>query len=173
MDVTLPFNHTKQSALLGHLLLNDKFFKNSCSKIKPHWFLSDKHSRIYKLLLSYNNTYGVHPVPWELKNYREFLALDIKDREILYAFMDSSMEETNTYRLPALSVDLTDWLHSVILLDALKDSEKLFNNQNVKECHSRLMAAVNDVNNARFNNETEISFSGFREYMKKSEAERG
>ncbi len=32
---TLPFNSLKQSALLGHLIINEQFFKMTYTKIKP------------------------------------------------------------------------------------------------------------------------------------------
>jgi replicative DNA helicase len=171
--LTLPFSEEKQRALLGHLILNPKFFKNSCARIKPNWFLKEKESRIYQFLMSYNSLYNTHPTPYELKSYREILALDPKDRANINAYISSSLSLTTTYKLSSLKQDLTDWLHSVILLNALKDSEKLFNKQNVKECHSRLMTAVNEVNGARFNDEEEMQFAAFGDYLKKSEVERG
>jgi replicative DNA helicase len=171
-SLTLPFNDTKQAALLGHMIIVPKFFRNSYKKIKPSWFLSEKHARIYKTLISFYETYGVHPSLWEFKSYRAFLALDVKDREVLYAFMDDAVAGTGIFKLPALTVDLTNWLHSVILLEALKDSERLFNNHSIKECHSRLMLAVNEVNSSKFNNEDEVLFSAFSDYLKKAELER-
>lgn len=168
----LPFSGTKQNALLGHMMINEKFFKIVHQKIKPTWFLSEKNSQAYKLLLNFYEKYKIFPKSQELLNSPELLSMDIKERNSLISYIGRNIMETQQVRLETIKPELTEWLHTVILMKSMSTAEKFFNGKDIKRCHSELMAAVKEVSTTTFENGDVITFADFDDYLKESKIDR-
>lgn len=171
-EITLPFNDLKQNALLGHLIINQKFFKMVYKKVKPNWFLSERTSKVYKILTNYYETYGRFPSREELKSCNEIMSLDLKERNLLQAWISAAILSTQQVSIDAIKPDLTEWLHAVILMKGMREAQQFYNNKEIKQCHSKLMESVKEVANTNFNKGTEVSFLDYDVYLKEVESER-
>lgn len=171
-NFTLPFNQLKQSALLGHLLVNEKFFKLVQNKIKPSYFISERMSKVFDLLNKYYEKYKTYPKREEFRGALMVEILDPKERNNLLAYITKAISDTQWVRLDLIKPELTEWLHSVILMRALTQSQDLFNNQKIKECHIKLMEAVKEVSTTSFNNSEAISFLNYKEYLVNAKEDR-
>lgn len=171
-EITLPFSEMKQNALLGHLVTNEKFFKVVYSRIKPEWFISERNSKIYKLYLEYFNKYNLVPTVNEFKNYNAFALMEPKEREINFAYLNRCIMETSQIRLSAIKPDLTEWLHTVIIMKGMEQAEKSYNNKDIKTTHSVLMSAIREVSSTNFDKGEEIVFSNYEELLANAQKER-
>jgi replicative DNA helicase len=168
----LPFSSLKQNALLGHLLINERFFKIVYLKILPNWFLSERNAQIYKMLVGYHKKYGSFPKEHEFLNSPEMMQLDPKERAIISSYIARNIMETQQIRLDSIKPELTEWLHSVILMKGLGEAKAFFNKQDIKQCHAKLMSAVKEVTDTTFDSGEQITFSNYREYLKEQQKER-
>lgn len=171
-NITLPFSAIKQSSLIGHLLINEQFFKLVYKRIKPTWFLSERLSQIYKFLVKYYDTRSSFPKINEFLTYSEINSLDLKEKGIIISYVHKCLMETQQIRLEAIVPELTEWLHSVILVNSLKEAQILFNKKDIKQCHAQLMEAVKEVTATTFSKGNEITFTDFKEYLQESEKDR-
>ncbi len=171
-SITLPFSQLKQNALLGHLLVNEQFFKIAHRRIKPKWFLSERNSQIFKFLCGYYEKYAIYPTPSEFREYPEFLAMEPKDRNILFSFISRNIAETQQIHLEVIKLELTEWLHSVILMRGMEAAKDLYNKNEIKDCYQTLMEAIRDVASSRFDGGEQITFSNYKEYLVKAKEER-
>ena len=131
--ISIPFSEQKQQALIGHLLGHESLFKTVCDKIRPEWFMTEKLAVTYKYMLSFYKEKGNPPNRYELKNYPKLISLEPKDVQTLHSFIDLCCSATSLIRIKSITPDLTEWLHSTILLKALKEASHLYNNKNIKE----------------------------------------
>ena len=93
-NITLPFNDLKQNSLLGHLLINEKFFKIVYKKIKPSWFLSERNSKIYQILVGYYEFYRKFPSREELRSCKDLMLMDLKEKNIINAWISNCILST-------------------------------------------------------------------------------
>lgn len=170
--ITLPFLETKQQALIGHMFGSESFFKAVCTKIKPEWFLSEKNSILYKYMLNYYKKYSHSPTITELKNFSEITALEPKKMLMIQAHADVCRAATGLIRLSSITPELTEWLHSVILVKSLKEAERLFNNKNIKECHTKLMESVREISNTSFDKGQIVDFKDYKHFLQVVQEER-
>ncbi len=168
----LPFNPLKQSALLGHLIINEQFFKMTHTKIRPSYFLSEKSSQIYKLLTKYYTENHVFPTRAEFRHCMTIEIMEPAERNVLLAFISKAIMDTQQIRIDAIKPELTEWLHSVILMKGMTAAQEHFNRQQIKECHEKLMVAVKEVQTTSFDRGQAVTFSNFKEYLNESETER-
>ncbi len=169
---TLPFNQLKQSALLGHLVINEQFFKMTYTKIKPSYFLSEKLSQVYKLLTKYYESYHTFPSREEFRTSMTIEIMEPAERGLILAYISKAIMDTQQIRIDAIKPELTEWLHSVILMKGMTDAQEHFNRQQIKECHEKLMIAVKEVSTTSFDRGDAVTFNNFQEYLNKSESER-
>jgi replicative DNA helicase len=169
---TLPFNQLKQSALLGHLLINEPFFKMTYTKVKPSYFLSEKLAHIYKLLIKFYESYHSFPTREEFRTSMVIEIMEPAERGLILAYVGKAIMDTQQIRLDAIKPELTEWLHSVILMKGMTEAQSHFNRQQIKECHEKLMVAVKEVQTTSFDRGQAVSFTNYKEYLTKSETER-
>ena len=168
-EITLPFLETKQNALMGHMLTNEQFFTLCSTKVKPSWFLSVRNAKLYEFLLLFRAKFQRHPKIREFKEMAEFASLDLKEKTILQSQVDICLNAISQIRLHAIVPELTEWLHSVILMGALKDAEKLYNQKQISECHKRLTNAVREFNTTGFDKGDDVFFKDFKEFLRTAE----
>lgn len=169
---TLPFSEMKQNALLGHLVTNEKFFKVVHSKIKPEWFLSERNSKIYKLYLEYVEKYKSIPTVMEFKNHSGFTSMEPQERAIMLAFLNRCIMETGQIRLAAIKPDLTEWLHTFLIMRGMEAASDAYNKKDIKKSHGILMSAIKEVSSTNFDNGEDIVFSNFDELLANAQKER-
>lgn len=171
-NITLPFDQIKQNALLGHLLINEQFFKIAHTRIDPSWFLSTRNSQVYKLLIDYFNKYTIYPNRFEFASSTAFQLMEPKERNLLHAHMTACIGSTNHIRLEVLKPELTEWLHSVILMRGLNKAKDSFNSKKITDCHRILMDSVKEVQTVSFNGGNTVGFADYKKYLKESQETR-
>lgn len=153
-------------------MVNEKFFKLVYKKIKPHWFLSERNAKLYSLLIAYYTKYAVYPSVIEFKDFSEFLAMEPKDRELLYSFIGRNIADTQQISLEVIRSELTEWLHSIIIMKGMGEASKAYNAKEINKCYQILMTSIREVSDSRFEAADEITFTNYKEYLKESETER-
>lgn len=170
---TLPFSEMKQNAILGHMLVNEQFFRIVYKRIKPEWFLSVRNGNIFKMFIDCYEQLQTFPTIAEFRAYRDFFKLDNKEREVYYAFIARCISETQQIRLNAIKPDLTEWLHTIIMMKGMTDAAGEYEKQNIKRCYQILNTTVKEVSNTSFDSGNAVDFADFRSYLSESEEERG
>ena len=123
----LPFSDTKQKAVIGYLISNEKFFKMVHRKIKPNWFMSARNAQLLKLFMQYYTEYNFYPTIFSFKAYKELDKLDLKTRNEILQWIDVCLAAAAQFRVDELKKDFTEWLHSVIMIEGLTKAEYYFN----------------------------------------------
>jgi replicative DNA helicase len=123
----LPFSKPRQEALLGYLLLDDKFYNQAKLRLKREWFLEFQCGQIWEALVNESNRLGRKLKPAELKDSLTFQRADQKERASLCAKINKCLEQTSNYGLDTLTPELTDWLHARIYVETIHKSSALFN----------------------------------------------
>ncbi len=93
-------------------------------------------------------------------------------RGLILAYITKAIVDTQQIRIDAIKPELTEWLHSVILMKGMSEAQDLFNKQQIKECHSKLMIAVKEVQTTSFDRGQAVTFNNFQEYLSKAGEER-
>ena len=127
VDEPLPFGAPKQQALLGHILINPRFFDQVKDKIKANWFVDPYCATIYKMLLD-ESTAGKRKLsPDELKGCQTLLNADIKERARIQSAIDMAIAESGRFGLDLMTPELTDWLRARIFIEQVYKARDLFN----------------------------------------------
>lgn len=163
--ISLPFSETKQKAVVGYLISNEKFFRLVYKKIKPNWFISSKNAQLLKLFIQYYEEYKFFPTIFSFKSYKELDKLDLKTKNDIIMWMDVCIAAAAQFRVDELKKDFTEWLHSVIMIQSLSKAEYFFNLQDVKKTNSVLQEAVKEVNSTNFDGMQNLSFSNYETYI--------
>lgn len=163
--ISLPFSETKQKAVVGYLISNEKFFRMVYHKIKPSWFISTKNAQLLKLFIQYYEEYRFYPTIFSFKSYKELDKLDLKTKNDILMWMDVCLAAAAQFRVDELKKDFTEWLHSVIMLQSLSKAEYHFNQQDIKKTNSVLQEAVKEVNSTNFDGTGNLSFANFDAYI--------
>lgn len=157
----LPYSQFKQDAILGHLLVDEKFFKAIYHKIQPRMFLSPRATKIYELQIIYYKKLKRFPRIAELKNSVELEPLDMKEKLIINSYISKCIISAKNIKIDIIQTELTEWLHSYILVNALKKANNAWNSQNIKDCHSIMMDAVKEVTSTSFDRGEVVDFNDF------------
>ena len=164
-ELLLPFSDTKQKAVIGYLISNEKFFKMVHKKIKPNWFMSERNSKLLKLFMDYYEEYKFYPTIFSFKAYKELDKLDLKARNDILQWIDVCLAAAAQFRVEELKADFTEWLHSVIMIESLSKAEFYFNKHDIKKTNQVLQEAVKEVNSTAFDGTGAVSFINPDEYI--------
>lgn len=170
---TLPFNELKQKAILGYMVGNEKFFKLAHTKIQPTWFMVEDLAKLYGLMVTFYKITGFCPDKKQLQFSKEVQSLDLGKQNRLMALLLECIAQSQQVKLEVLQEELTEWLHAVVLIDAVREVEKDWNlHRNVETGFKKLSAAVKEVKEIQFDRGQKIDFLDFKTYLKESETER-
>jgi hypothetical protein len=122
----LPFSPTKQEALMGHLLTNEKFFLLAKNRIQPGWWATERLSTIWSMATDFADKYGRPPKIMELSE-QQMTHVSAPDQAKLRTLMQLCTQRTGDIGLDVLKAELTDWFRCRIYVTAMKKSEALFN----------------------------------------------
>lgn len=170
---SLPFSDFKQKAILGYMVGNEKFFKLAHTKIKPTWFLQEEMAKLYYLMVSFFQSTGFCPDLKQLQFSKEVQSLDLGKQIRLIALLTECIAQSQHVKLEVLQEELTEWLHAVVLIEAVREVEKDWNiNRNVETGFKKLADAVKEVQEIQFDRGTKMDFLNFRSYLQENETER-
>jgi len=171
-DISLPFSKQKQEAIIGHILNNKNFFRLITPKIKSNWFVSPICQKVYKLALGFNEKYDCPPTQIDILNSSLFAIMGQVERQEIEAQINICLLASSVLRISDIRQELNEWLHSVILINALKQASNDFNNKEISACHKRLTDAVREVSNTNFLTSDVVEFKDFKNYLEQSQLER-
>ena len=70
---TLPFSVDKQDAILGHLIMEPKFYAQARHLVEPEWFIDSYNQNVYRYLSEFFVNFGRSPTVPELKNANKII----------------------------------------------------------------------------------------------------
>jgi KaiC/GvpD/RAD55 family RecA-like ATPase len=165
----LPFSEAKQRALLGHLLVNDRFFLQARSKLEPSWFIDSYASKVLAAKIGFFNKFQRIPSDPELRETPALLDEEKAVRDRCYKTMTLAQHETNFFGLDALAPELTDWLKARLYAKHIDRSAKLFNSQKLPEAYAEIREVTNQISEIRFENDQEVSFENYKMFFETQE----
>jgi replicative DNA helicase len=172
MQDQLPFSESKQDALLGHLVKDEKFFKQARSKIEPKWFIDAYNSKIWKAKLDFYEKFGRAPTVHELKDWQGFLVEDQATRNRIMTKINDALNTSTNYKLDALMEELTSWLHARIYFDGVNKSQTLYNSSKFTESYQVLKGISKEIDTTTFSNDHEVSFDNFYADIEQAQKDR-
>ncbi len=169
---TLPFSDLKQNAFLGYLIINEQFFKMMYTRVKPTWFLAERSSQLWLALYNYYTKYQSFPTIPALKSSRQFQLMEPKERDISISWINVCTSATNQFNLEALKTEISEWMHSIILLNAMDTAGGHFNSGRTEVCYNILNNAIKEVQTSSFNRGMNVGFRDYAEYLKQTKEDR-
>lgn len=169
---SLPMSDMVQSALLGHLILDDKIFMQVARRIQPSWFLNVWHSKIYALLVQCYQRIGRPPNRAELENFKEILNEDMATKQKLLVLIGKACSDASQIRWDAIRPDLTEWLQSKILQETILKSSQFWNRANWQQAARLMQTAVQQYKDASFDEGIEVQFDDPETWLAKQIDER-
>jgi KaiC/GvpD/RAD55 family RecA-like ATPase len=170
---TLPMSDMKQSAILGHLIVNQRFFLVGNRQIKTNWFKNPYVSKAYGLVLDLYTLIGRQPTLAELKNHPKLCNEDPQIQQNITTAIDKSLSDAGQISLEAIKPELIDWLHSKILFDSMTKGAKLWNSAKFHDAAMILEGAIREYHDAKFEEGVEIRFDDPGTYVPQIETSKG
>ena len=166
---TLPFSPPRQDALLGHLLYDEKFFRQAKGRIEPNWFVDPYASKVWKAKTDFFTKYNRSPTVPELKEWQGFMAETQADRNKILGKINQAMIARESYGADSLATELTDWMHARIYATNVMKSQDLFNKQKFGEAYDLLKQMSKTIDTTSFMNDREASFDTFVQDFEEAE----
>lgn len=169
----LPFSEKKQDAMLGHLLLNPRFFQQARNKILPEWFVNVHAGKVYGAKCNFYNKYNQRiPSIDELKECQDFLREDPATRNKLVSRITQACMEAENFGLDALSEELTQWMHARIYQKGVTKSVDLYHRRQFSEAYSLLHKDLEEIKATRFDEDFEERFENYAQEFEDRQVER-
>lgn len=172
MHDSLPFNENKQLAILGHMLVDPKFFLLSRSLIKPEWFKNPHCELVYKAMLAWYAKWGRPGTPDEIRDGPDVGGEEPSTRVKLVDKTKQAIKETANFNLDALSSELTNWLKARIFYTATHKAEDDFNRERYGEAYRVMDQALKEIKEASFVRDRVESFANWRADLEQDAMER-
>jgi hypothetical protein len=165
----LPFSEVKQLALLGHLLVNERFFVQARTKVDPAWFLDPLAAKVLNAKIRFYETYNRIPSMAELKEYPVVLTEETAVRNKMYSTMTQAQHQTQFFGLDALAPELSDWLRARLYAKHIDRSAKLFNAQKLQEAYTEIREVNRQIDDIKFDDEHEVRFEDYVTFFEQQE----
>lgn len=163
---SLPFSEQKQDAMLGHLLLNDRFFVQARTKIQPSWFVNVYNAKIWAGKQNFYVKYDRAPTLPELKEESSIVQEDEGVKKRIYSKIDECLSQVQNFGFDTIAPELTDWLHARIYHEMVDKSTSLFNKQHFQASYAVMKEKVKEIDTITFSNDNEVSFDNIEEDLK-------
>lgn len=167
---TLPFSEKKQSALLGHSILNGRFLVQARTKIESVYFMDANLGRIWKILQNFYSRYNRSPnTVDEFKSVSDFDSVDMGEKTRLFKHIDMAIMASMEYGLDVIRDELTLWLKSQIFKAYLTKSiavhnagdasqDKTDSRKKIEEAFLLMKRGMSDVEQATFETAAAVTF---------------
>lgn len=166
---SLPFSLARQDAVLGHLILNEKFFKQCRTIVKAKWFNDGYAVKVYQALLNYAEKHSTHPTYQELQATKDFENESQGVRNRMIIKVAEAINATQIYRLDSLKPELTDWLHARYFHEGVHEAQQLFNASQMKEAYAKMAEKMHLIRTTTFDDSSEFEFSNFVSFVNEQE----
>lgn len=170
-DRGLPFVRKKQSAVLGWMLLDTRFFLQCRNLIQPNWFDDTHAGKVFRALLNWYDKNGRTPSVEEFSHCPEIESEDPKTAPKLQAKISESIEETKVYSLEPLAAELTMWLRARIFYTGVHAAQNDYNNSKFEHAYTVMDKTLKSIKEASFMREREASMRDWRKDFQQSQSE--
>jgi hypothetical protein len=126
-ETTLPFSAPKQEALMGHLLMSEKFFQLARHRIKESWWTNSRLQQLWGITLRLADRYNRYMLPTEIQECQEIVAANVKEAGQLRQVINFCIQRSRDFGMDILQAELSDWFKCRIYLAEMKRSEAIFN----------------------------------------------
>jgi replicative DNA helicase len=168
----LPMFPMKQAAIIGHMLNNPSFFIGAIGKIQPNWFRDIYHQKLFNNLVKLHTQIKRVPSVDEFKNFGEFTKEDLGIRNKLFNELGNCLEASVRIGLDTIKPELTSWLHSKILQEAMVKGSKNWNQGKYSDSALLLEQAVKAYHEAKFEEGETVDFLNFTQYLRDTQIDR-
>lgn len=165
----LYWSPVKQDAMVGHLILDAKFFTQIKDTIKPEWFTTAFSQRIVGVMQAFYNKYGHCPTEPELKECKEFALEEANYREKLYTHIGVCKEYAKDFSLDSLRDELSDWMQSRTFASIHQQAVGAFNAQKPQEAYALLEEGTKKLQHCYFGKSQEVRFDEYTKILSKEE----
>jgi len=165
VSATLPLSDAYQSAFIGHLIQDPKIFMQVGHRVQPDWFVNPYDEKLYKIIQSISHPLGRPPTQSELTGSREWVIEGSDTAQRLTARLNIALQRTADIRWDKIRLELTAWLQSKVLQNAILKTSNLWNRQRWSEVAAVMEDAVKQFGVASFEEGREVSFLNPEVYL--------
>lgn len=170
-QTALPFDKSKQFAILGHYLQNEKFFVQVKDRLEPGWFVEPYCTKVSELKQKFWAEFKRAPTESEVKNHRTVLLMDQGDRNLFYETMRLAGYWASEFPLDALVKELTEWMHSRILFNSIREAGEAYNRHDLSKASRLIESAVQEIRGTTFDDVPAEAWDGYMRDFEKSKEE--
>lgn len=157
----LAFSPKKQLAILGHALVDNKFFAFTKDIVQEHWFTDPNVGKAFAAKVKWFKQYNRVPSVSEVEDSPAVVAQGPDVRNKIIVQINEALRQTENYNVESIGQELTNWLHSQIFYQAVNKAQKLYNSQNCEGSYTVVEDAIKDIRSTTFGNDQEEDFSNF------------
>jgi hypothetical protein len=167
----LPFSPKRQDAILGHLLSNERFFKQCKDRVKKEWFMDPWASKVWQAKLNFYTKYGRYSTLAELNDCDDVRLSSQGDANKMRVKIAEAINLTEHYGLEPLVSEMTVWLHSRLFADGAAQSTSLYNAGKFAEAFSYMKERISDIEKTTFEEDEAYDFDNFIAHFARRELE--
>lgn len=154
----LPFSAVRQEAVIGHALLNDRFFLQAITRIEPSWFVDSLSQKVWTTIKLFYAQHKERPSQQDVYEHPEIQQETQERKGKLLTRINTCIANAGTYSLDALVSEMTDWLKSRIYQEGVYKSRDLYNRKQCSEAYAVMEKTTRDVKDASFQSEIVYDF---------------
>jgi replicative DNA helicase len=168
---TLPFNQQRQDAVLGHLMISERFFKQCRETIKPTWFADMYASKVWAAKLAFYKQYDRIPTFEELQFQNEWKLENQSIQNRMKVKALEAMNLTTLIGLDTLLDELTTWLHARYFHEGVGASTDMYNAGQTEQAFTHLEEKLKLIRTTNFDNSIEFDFNPYIAFRQRRQIE--
>jgi replicative DNA helicase len=161
----LPFSPEMQEAVLGHLLINEKFFLKCKDKIQSEWFVEPNCQRIWSALQEYHKRYSRFPTKPALMDAREIKLEAQAKQNVISSKIETAKYNATKYPIEQIQDQLTEWMHVRYFLDGQKNAQKFFNQKQLPKAFGVMDHTLKNIRETQFDGYEAVDFSNVNKLL--------
>lgn len=155
---TLPFSEVRQSAVLGHLLLDPHFCKQCAELLEPRWWSNVFDQKVWAAKRGFFKRFGLIATDGELLESDEFRLENQGVRNRMIVAAEAAKSNATNYRLQTLLPELTDWLHARYFHEGMSAGADLYNQGRLQEAYAAMRAKMRLIDTTAFGQDLAFDF---------------
>lgn len=169
----LAFSTEKQTALLGHMLFNDKFYKETHSLVKPSWFSAAFLENIWDITITFHALYGRKPSEEELVTSPRFCREEEAVRKRMSYILQDAKTQMEAFGLDVLQNELTEWVRTLLFKQTVSESLDLYNRKQYEQAFTKLKMGSQSIDLTTFNTSNIEDFLDIDAFFQEQKTELG
>lgn len=168
----LAWSSEKKLALLGHLLIDEKFAKGLGAHIAPEWFGTETTLVVLRAKqIRFTEEIGRLPTPKELPECHLMNGEPDDQKHRFAVAVDDCIRKTAEYPLDALQLEVADWYKDLLFRSAYEASGQLYQQGKAQEAREVFKKFVEQESRVLFTKDTRHDWNAFEHNFSKREEE--